>query len=102
MNILGRDKGVVQAFLPAKGLDDKLIRNIQRYLEALRSTLLFARNVALVGGDAEEILIPAMVKKVLGVLCAWFAPPLCSSARSDEVCVARTVAKVSSDDIARS
>jgi putative ATP-dependent endonuclease of OLD family len=67
MNILGRDSGVVEAFQPAKGLDAKLVRNIQRYLDAVRSNLLFARSVILVEGDAEEILIPAMVKKLLGV-----------------------------------
>ncbi|TDX81576.1 putative ATP-dependent endonuclease of OLD family [Rathayibacter sp. PhB151] len=67
MNILGRHLGVVEAFQPAKGLDAKLVRNIQRYLDAVRSNLLFARSVVLVEGDAEEILIPAMVKKLLGV-----------------------------------
>lgn len=67
MNILGRESGIVQAFQPAKGLDEKLVRNIQRYLDAVRSNLLFARSVVLVEGDAEEILIPVMVKKLLGI-----------------------------------
>ncbi len=67
MNILGRHSGVVEAFQPAKGLDAKLVRNIQRYLDAVRSNLLFARSVILVEGDAEEILVPAMIKKLLGV-----------------------------------
>jgi len=67
MNILGREAGVVEAFQPAKGLDEKLVRNIQRYLDAVRSNLLFARSVVLVEGDAEEILIPVMIKKLLGI-----------------------------------
>jgi len=67
MNILGRESGVVEAFQPAKGLDRTLVRNIQRYLDAVRSNLLFARSVVLVEGDAEEILIPAMIKQMLGV-----------------------------------
>ena len=43
------------------------VGNIQRYLDAVRSNLLFAKSVVLVEGDAEEILIPILVKKVLGV-----------------------------------
>lgn len=67
MNILGRESGVVEAFQPTKGLGEKLVRNIQRYLDAVRSNLLFARSVVLVEGDAEEILIPVMIKKLLGI-----------------------------------
>ena len=40
---------------------------VQRYLDAVRSNLLFAKSVLLVEGDAEEILIPVMFKKVLGL-----------------------------------
>jgi len=40
---------------------------LSRYLDAKRSTLLFSKGVILVEGDGEEILIPALVKKVLGV-----------------------------------
>lgn len=40
---------------------------IQRYLDTKRSILLFSRSVLLVEGDAEEILIPALVKKIYGV-----------------------------------
>lgn len=39
----------------------------QRFLDAIRSNLLFAKSVILVEGDAEEILIPIMVKQTLGV-----------------------------------
>lgn len=40
---------------------------LSRYLDAKRSVLLFSKGIILVEGDGEEILIPALVKKVLGV-----------------------------------
>ncbi|MEQ1670362.1 MAG: TOPRIM nucleotidyl transferase/hydrolase domain-containing protein, partial [Hyphomicrobium sp.] len=67
INILGRVKGRCEVFQPASGLTPTEVGNIQRYLDAVRSNLLFAKSVVLVEGDAEEILIPVMVKKVLGV-----------------------------------
>lgn len=67
MNILGRDAGRCEAYQPATGLSPREIIGVQRYLDAVRSNLLFARSVVLVEGDAEEILIPVMVKKVLGI-----------------------------------
>jgi len=67
VNILGRDGGRCEAYQPATGLRPEEIGNIQRYLDAVRSNLLFAKSVILVEGDAEEILIPILVKKVLGI-----------------------------------
>lgn len=67
MNILGRDGGQCHAFQPVIGLEPEQTRNVQRYLDAVRSNLLFAKSVILVEGDAEEILIPIMIKKVLGI-----------------------------------
>lgn len=67
VNILGRDGGRCEAYQPASGLQPEEIGNIQRYLDAVRSNLLFAKSVILVEGDAEEILIPILVKKVLGI-----------------------------------
>ncbi|SMQ71917.1 AAA family ATPase [Agreia sp. VKM Ac-1783] len=67
MNIVGRENGRCEAFQPARGLDPKQIGRVQRYLDAVRSNLLFARSVLLVEGDAEEILVPVLVKKLLGV-----------------------------------
>ena len=40
---------------------------IERYLDTKRSALLFSKGVMLVEGDAEEIIIPTLVKKVLGI-----------------------------------
>lgn len=67
INILGKNSGKCEAYQPSTGLAEPDIGNIQRYLDAVRSNLLFAKSVILVEGDAEEILIPILVKKVLGV-----------------------------------
>jgi predicted ATP-dependent endonuclease of OLD family len=40
---------------------------IERYLDATRSTLLFAKGVILVEGDAELVLVPTLFKKVFGI-----------------------------------
>ncbi|MDH1503162.1 MULTISPECIES: ATP-dependent nuclease [Comamonas] len=42
------------------------VADLERYLDATKSSLLFARKVMLVEGPAEMLLIPALVKKVLG------------------------------------
>ena len=67
MNILGKVGEGCEAYQPTTGLSPIEVGNIQRYLDAVRSSLLFARSVMLVEGDAEEILIPLLVKKVLGI-----------------------------------
>lgn len=67
VNILSRAKKEVLVFSPANGLNPKQIRALERYLDAVRTNLLFAKGVALVEGDAEHILIPALFKKVFGV-----------------------------------
>lgn len=67
MNIIGFVDGICEVFQPSVGLDEERVGFIQRYLDAIRSNLLFARSVVLVEGDAEEILIPILLKKVLGL-----------------------------------
>lgn len=67
VNILGRRGGTCEAFQPTVGLDPIEIEHIQRYLDAVRSNLLFAKSVCLIEGDAEEILIPILFKKVYGL-----------------------------------
>ncbi|MCC3381776.1 ATP-dependent endonuclease [Paenibacillus farraposensis] len=74
-----KTKGVVSHVMqPIEKLDDfgenklrlknlKLSECIERYLDAKRSVLLFSKGVLLVEGDGEEILIPTLVKKGLGV-----------------------------------
>lgn len=67
VNILGRHGSFCEAYQPAKGLEPSQVTSIQRYLDAVRSNLLFAKSVILVEGDVEEILIPILLKQVLGV-----------------------------------
>lgn len=67
MNIINRFKNHSEVYQPFKGLKDEERMHIQRFLDAIRCNILFAKSVILVEGDAEEILIPIMVKETLGV-----------------------------------
>ncbi|WP_047451986.1 ATP-dependent nuclease [Alistipes sp. ZOR0009] len=67
INILAKKLNYAEVYQPATGLSPESVNQIQRYLDAVRTNLLFAKGVILVEGDAEEILIPIMVKKVFGV-----------------------------------
>lgn len=67
INILAKKLNCAEVYQPSTGLIPESINQIQRYLDAVRTNLLFAKGVILVEGDAEEILIPIMVKKVFGV-----------------------------------
>jgi putative ATP-dependent endonuclease of the OLD family len=49
------------------GLDETEVRDLERYLDATKSNLLFARKVMLVERPAELFLIPALLKKIEGV-----------------------------------
>jgi putative ATP-dependent endonuclease of the OLD family len=59
----------IASSVPVKdaGLDAAEVRDLERYLDATRSNLLFARKVMLVEGPAELFLIPALLKKVKGI-----------------------------------
>lgn len=48
-------------------LNDNEIADLERYLDATKSSLLYARKVMLVEGPAEMFLIPAMIENVYGV-----------------------------------
>ena len=68
MNILGKHAGRCEVYQPSAGIADaEVVDAVQRYLDAVRSNLLFAKSVILVEGDAEEILLPILVKRVLGI-----------------------------------
>lgn len=67
MNILSRNDVSTKVYQPSHNLEDKNITQIQRYLDIVRSNLLFAKGVILVEGDAEEIIIPILVKEVFGI-----------------------------------
>ena len=49
------------------GLEQSDINDLERYLDATRSNLLFARKVILVEGPAELFLIPALLKHVMDI-----------------------------------
>lgn len=67
INILAKKLNYAEVYQPSTGLGEENINQVQRYLDAVRSNLLFAKGVILIEGDAEEILIPIMVKKVFGI-----------------------------------
>lgn len=67
VNILGKKGVLCEAFHPAQGLQPTQVTHVQRFLDAVRCNLLFAKSVVLVEGDAEEILIPLLIKTVWGV-----------------------------------
>lgn len=56
----------IASSIPAEdaGLEQAEIDDLERYLDATRSNLLFARKVILVEGPAELFLIPALLKHV--------------------------------------
>lgn len=79
VNILKTIKNESVVMQPANGLDEfgekelnlkkiSLTRCLERYLDAKRSVLLFSKGVILVEGDGEEILIPSLIKKTMGIL----------------------------------
>ncbi|WP_160063687.1 ATP-dependent nuclease [Psychromonas sp. L1A2] len=67
VNVISKTNNGCVAYQPSNGLSPQKISFIERYLDAIRSNLLFAKSVILVEGDAEEILIPVLIKKVLGI-----------------------------------
>lgn len=67
VNVLSREDGSWVALQPSTGLEENEVQSAQRFLDAIRSNLLFSRSVLLVEGDAEEILIPNLVKKIYGI-----------------------------------
>jgi predicted ATP-dependent endonuclease of OLD family len=67
VNILSRANQNALVFSPSNGLDKKEVTKVERYLDAVRSNLLFAKGVILVEGDAEQILIPELIKAVYGI-----------------------------------
>lgn len=67
MNVLSRINKQAVVFNPSNGLNESQIQALERYLDAVRTNLLFAKGIILVEGDAEQIIIPHLIKKVFGV-----------------------------------
>ena len=64
-----RGAPAIASSVPARDaqLEPAEVRDLERYLDATRSNLLFARKVMLVEGPAELFLIPALLKQVKGI-----------------------------------
>jgi predicted ATP-dependent endonuclease of OLD family len=67
VNVLARKGDHAEVYQPARGLSPRAVQRLERYLDAVRSTLLFAKGVILVEGEAELIMIPAMLRAVFGL-----------------------------------
>ncbi|MDU0479568.1 AAA family ATPase [Staphylococcus chromogenes] len=67
VNVLSLEDGSWVALQPSTNLKADEVKSAQRFLDAIRSNLLFSRSVLLVEGDAEEILIPNLLKKIYGI-----------------------------------
>jgi putative ATP-dependent endonuclease of OLD family len=67
VNVLAKKDDHAEVYQPAHNLSPEQIGRVARYLDAVRSTLLFAKGVLLVEGDAEQIMIPAMLHAVFGL-----------------------------------
>lgn len=67
VNVLAKKGNRAEVYQPANGLPEEAIRRLERYLDAVRSTVLFAKGVVLVEGDAEQIMIPAMLRAIFGL-----------------------------------
>lgn len=67
VNVLAKKNNHAEVYQPARGLPAETVKRVERYLDAIRSTLLFAKGVLLVEGDTEQIMIPAMVRAMFGV-----------------------------------
>ena len=78
VNVIKPNNGTSLVMRPTNMLDQFGVENLkikdvslstclERYLDAKRSVLLFSKGVILIEGDGEEILIPSLVKKALGI-----------------------------------
>ncbi|WP_429969006.1 ATP-dependent nuclease [Enterococcus sp. AZ136] len=58
-------------------LDDKDIKDLERYINVTRGEILFSKGVILVEGDAEEFLLPSLAK-VIGIDLDKYGITICS------------------------
>ena len=67
VNVLAIRDDHAEVFQPSHELSSRTVMRVERYLDAVRSTLLFAKGVMLVEGDAEQIMIPSLLRALFGV-----------------------------------
>lgn len=65
--VLGKSDRGIRRYSPSNKLTNDVIRNIERYLDANRIPLLFSKNILLVEGTAELILIPIILKNLYDI-----------------------------------
>jgi len=68
VNIFTKKNNFTQVSQPTNGLLLEEITHLERYLDASRNTLLFAKSVIMIEGDAEFFVIPTMFKEVFGIM----------------------------------
>jgi putative ATP-dependent endonuclease of OLD family len=66
VNILAKKDDHAEVYQPANKLPAEQLPRLERYLDAVRSTLLFAKGVVLVEGDTELVMVSAMLKAAFG------------------------------------
>ena len=67
VNVLAKRMDHAEVYQPTAGLGELAAGRVERYLDAVRSTLLFAKGVLLVEGEAELVMIPGMMRATLGL-----------------------------------
>ena len=67
VNVLAKSGSHCEVYQPGAGLKATVVKRLERYLDAVRSALLFAKGVLLVEGETEQIMIPAMMRAVFGL-----------------------------------
>ena len=67
VNVLAKVGNHCEVYQPGTGLKPITMKCLERYLDAVRSTLLFAKGVLLVEGETEQIMIPAMLRAAFGI-----------------------------------
>lgn len=67
INVLSRKNNGTEVYQPSNELKPQDLSRIERYLDSVRSTLLFSKGVILVEGEAEQILIPSLIKEITGI-----------------------------------
>lgn len=65
--VLTKDKAITKAITPSNSLKPNEKSDLERYLDATKGTLLYARKSMLVEGPAELFLIPSLIQSVRGI-----------------------------------
>jgi len=68
VNILTKKNNFTDVSQPTSGLLPEEIIHLERYLDASRNTLLFAKSIMMIEGDAEFFVIPTMFNEIFGLM----------------------------------